>query len=110
EVLGKPHERETGMLAGEAMVDAYITDTAIKYIVLRERPTQFDARGHFLSTAAASDPSFISGHSIVAWSSAAPWAGEYPKPWRQAGLSALASSVSLPRVLAQQHFLRTYCW
>ncbi len=104
EFTGRDHERESGILAGEAIVDAYIFDEAIKYVTLRERPYHDHARGHFFVGSASSDPSFVSGHSIVAWSSAAVLAEEYPKPWQQAFIYTLASGVSLTRVLGQQHF------
>lgn len=96
--------RETGPLGGEAMIDAYVFDEAIKYITLRECPNLDNARGHFFLGDASSNPSFISGHSIVAWSSAAVLAEEYSKPWQQATIYTLASGVSLTRVLGQQHF------
>lgn len=96
--------RETGVLAGEAVVDAIVIDEAIKYAMLRERPLQNDARGHFFVGSANSDPSFVSGHSIMAWSSAAVLASEYDRPWQQIGIYSLASGMSLSRVLAQRHF------
>ncbi len=102
--FGNAKARETGLLAGEAMVDGYVTSEAIKYITLRERPYLQNARGHFFQSDAASDPSFISGHAIVAWSSAAVLASEYSKLWQQVGLYTLASGVSLTRVLGQDHF------
>ncbi len=98
------HQRDAGLLAGQAMINAYATDVAIKFIFLRERPQLTNARGHFFTGDAASDPSFVSGHAIVAWSSAAALAGEYSKPWQQVGLYTMATGVSLTRVLAQQHF------
>ncbi len=98
------HEREAGLLAGEAMVNGYVTSEAIKYITLRERPYLDNARGYFFQTDAASDPSFVSGHAIVAWSSAAVLAGEYSRPWQQAVLYTAAAGLSVNRVLAQQHF------
>ncbi len=101
---GDEKTRESGLLAGEAILDAYVFDEAIKYVTLRERPAQDNANGHFFAGGAVGDPSFVSGHSIVAWSSAAVLAGEYNKPWQQAGIYALASGVSLTRVLGQQHF------
>ena len=100
------HSRETeaGLLAGQAMINAYVTDEGIKYLTLRERPVLNNARGHFWQGDAAGDPSFVSGHSIVAWSSAAVLAGEYTKPWQQVGIYTLASGVSLTRVMSSQHF------
>lgn len=98
------HARETGLLAGEAMIDAYVADEAIKYVTLRERPYVNNARGHFFSGDAVSDPSFVSGHSIVVWSSAAVLAAEYSKPWQQVAIYTLATGGSLTRVLGQNHF------
>lgn len=96
--------RRTGLLAGEAMIDAYVFDEAIKYVTLRERPNVNNAQGHFFTGDASSSPSFVSGHSIVAWSSAAVLAGQYSRPWQQVGIYSLASGVSLTRVLSQNHF------
>lgn len=104
ELVHNQRARDTGLLAGEAMVDAYIASEGIKYITLRERPSQNNAEGHFFNSQAVSDPSFVSGHSIVAWSSAAVLAGQYSKPWQQAGIYTLATGASLSRVLGQQHF------
>lgn len=96
--------REAGLLAGEAMVNGYATSELIKYVTLRERPNVQNARGHFFQGDAASDPSFVSGHAIVAWSSAAVLASEYSRPWQQVAIYTLASGTSLTRVLGQQHF------
>ena len=104
ELTKEKSSRDTGLLAGEAMINAYVTSEGIKYITLRERPQISGARGHFFTGDSASDPSFVSGHSIVAWSSAAVLAGEYRKPWQQVGIYGAASAVSVTRVLAQQHF------
>ena len=104
EFIGNAKAREAGLLAGEAMVDGYVTSEGIKYISLRERPDLQNARGHFFQGDAASDPSFVSGHAIVAWSSAAVLASEYSRPWQQIGIYTLATGASLTRVLGQDHF------
>ncbi len=104
ELKHQDHAREAGLLAGEAMVDAFILDEGIKYIFLRERPQTDNANGHFFTGNGVSNPSFVSGHSIVAWSSAAVLAGEYSRPWQQVGIYTLASGVSLTRVMGQEHF------
>ena len=101
---GNEHQREAGLLAGEAMIDALVFDEVIKFGTLRERPRENNARGRFFVGDASSDPSFISGHSIVAWSSAAVLADEYHKPWQQGIIYSLATGASLTRVLGQQHF------
>ncbi len=104
EFVGNAKAREAGLLAGEAMVNGYVTSEGVKYVTLRERPYVQNARGHFFQGDAVSDPSFVSGHAIVAWSSAAVLASEYSKPWQQLGIYTLASGVSLTRVLGQDHF------
>lgn len=96
--------RDTGMLAGEAMIDAYVFSEVVKYATLRERPAKNNANGRFYTGDAVSDPSFVSGHSIVTWSSAAVLACQYHRPWQQIGIYTLASGASLTRVLGQQHF------
>ncbi len=103
QVAGDEHARESGLLAGEAMIDGYVFSEVVKYCTLRERPSKDNARGRFFVGDASSDPSFISGHSIVAWSSAAVLAGEYRKPWQQGVIYSLATGASLTRVLGQQH-------
>ncbi len=101
---GNAKAREAGLLAGEAMIDGYLTSEGIKYITLRERPDLQNARGHFFQIDSASDPSFVSGHSIVAWSSAVVLATEYSRPWQQVAIYTLATGTSLTRVLGQDHF------
>ncbi|HTV10181.1 MAG TPA: phosphatase PAP2 family protein [Candidatus Aquilonibacter sp.] len=99
------HLRESGLLGGEALIDSEIFDTIIKLSTFRERPTaatNYD--GKFYQTSAGIDSSFISGHSILAWSSAAVLAAEYPSPWHQAALYTGAGATALTRVLAEKHF------
>jgi hypothetical protein len=101
---GDPHAREAGILGGEAMVDALVVDEGMKLIFLRERPSADGAKGKFFQTGVGTDSSFPSTHSMLAWSSAAVIAAEYPSMWVQIGVYSLATGVSLTRVLGQQHF------
>jgi len=98
------HSRETGLVGGEAVLDAYAFDEVAKYAFLRERPLIDNANGKFFTTSSLPDPSFISGHAITTWSSAAVLAEEYHRPWQQIGIYTFASGVSLTRVLGQDHF------
>lgn len=98
------HLRETGLLGGEAMVDAYIVGDLIKLASFRERPNVDRFEGSFYRTSTGYNSSFISGHSLTAWSSAAVIASEYPNKWVQISAYTAATGVSLTRVLAQQHF------
>lgn len=96
--------RETGLLGGEALVDSLIVQQAMKLIFRRERPTVDGAKGKFFQSGVGVDGSFPSNHSILAWSSAAVLAEEYPSQLNRLGVYTLATGVSLTRVLGQQHF------
>lgn len=100
---GNEHARETGLLSGEALVDGLVVDEAMKLVFRRERPIVNNARGHFFE-GNVSDSSFPSTHSVLAWSSAAVIAGEYPSKWAQVGIYTMATGVSLTRVMGQEHF------
>ena len=62
------------------------------------------ARGRFFQTGVGVDSSFPSSHSVLAWSSAAALAEEYPSRWVQFGVYSMATAVSVTRVLGQEHF------
>jgi membrane-associated phospholipid phosphatase len=104
ELGNHPHMRETGLLGGVAMVDALVVDEVVKLCTFRERPYVDNGEGQFFRGSAGVDSSFISGHSMIAWSSAAVMAGEYNRPWQQVAIYSGAAGVSLTRVMAQQHF------
>jgi membrane-associated phospholipid phosphatase len=94
------HQRETGVLAGEAAIDAFAVDTAFKYTFRRARPYQEQGLGNFFQGGS----SFPSDHSAVAWSIASVVAHEYPAPLTQIAVYGLATTVSASRVLGKQHF------
>jgi membrane-associated phospholipid phosphatase len=98
------HAQETGILGAEAMVDSLVVEQAMKLAFMRERPTVDNGKGKFFQTNVGWDSSFPSSHSIVAWSSAAVLAEEYPSRLNQLGIYAVATGVSVTRVLGQQHF------
>jgi membrane-associated phospholipid phosphatase len=98
------HATETGILAGEAMVDSLAVDEVLKLVSLRERPAIDGARGKFFQTSVGLDSSFPSTHSFIAWSSAAVIASEYPGLLTQLTAYGLAAGVSATRVVGRQHF------
>ena len=104
QLKGDEHARETGILASQAWVEAYIVGDVVKLASFRERPTEDNARGNFFIGSSGADSSFISGHALVAWSSAAVIAEEYRSPWARLGVYTAATGVSVTRVLGQQHF------
>jgi membrane-associated phospholipid phosphatase len=101
---GDAHARETGILSGEALADSVVLDQVTKIIFRRERPLYNNAAGDFFSSNAGKNNSFPSSHSMLAWTIAGVTAGEYPSKWVQLGTYSLATSVSLMRVLGQEHF------
>ena len=98
------HATEAGILAGEAMVDSLVVDEVLKAATMRERPTLDGAKGKFFKTSVGLDSSFPSTHSIIAWSSAAVIASEYPGTMTEIAAYGLATGLSMTRVLARQHF------
>ena len=98
------HLRETGILGGEAMVDAFVVDQALKLCTFRERPNVDKAQGEFFIGKSGADSAFASTHSVLAWSSAAVITGEYHSRWKQVAVYTAAAGVSATRVMGQQHF------
>ncbi len=94
------HLSETGLLAGEAAINATGVAYAFKEITQRQRPYLGNEHGNFW----AGGDSFPSEHSAIAWSVASVWAHEYPGWLSQMAAYGLASSVTLTRVTARQHF------
>jgi hypothetical protein len=95
---------ETGILGGEAMIDSLGVNEVLKVVALRERPTVDGAKGKFFQTGVGTGSSFPSNHSILAWSSAAVIASEYPGALTDIAVYGMATGVSVTRVLAKQHF------
>jgi membrane-associated phospholipid phosphatase len=98
------HARETGILGGEALIDGVVVEQGMKLIFWRERPYQDNERGKFFQSSAGIDSSFPSSHSVLAWSTAAVIAGEYPHFWTRAIVYTGAAGVSFTRLMGQQHF------
>jgi hypothetical protein len=91
---------EAGLLSGEAAINAAAIAYAFKEITQRQRPYQGNGHGNFF----AGGSSFPSEHSAIAWSIASVWAHEYPGWFSQIAAYGLASTVSITRVTAKQHF------
>jgi membrane-associated phospholipid phosphatase len=91
---------ETGLLAGEAAINATAVAYAFKEITQRERPYQGNGHGNFF----AGGSSFPAEHAAIAWSVASVWAHEYPGWLSQTMAYGLASAVTITRVTSKQHF------
>ncbi len=94
--------RETGLLAGEALIDSGIVAQALKFTTQRPRPDNDGGRGRFFT----GGNSFPSGHATSVWSLATVIAYEYQdRPLVRYGAFAAAAAVSLSRYTGRNHFL-----
>ena len=94
------HQRESGFLSGEAAIDSLIAVEALKFAAGRQRPYQNNADGQFWKNGG----SFPSEHSAGAWAIAGIMAHEYPSPLMRFLAYGMASTVSISRIAAKQHF------
>ena len=99
------HVRETGILGGQAMLDAFVVDEVVKVASFRERPNIDNARGDFyVGNSGGLNSSFVSGHCMIAWSAAEAMASEYNNKWVKTVAYTGATGVAVTRVLAREHF------
>jgi membrane-associated phospholipid phosphatase len=94
------HQRESGFLSGQAAIDSLIAVEALKFATGRQRPYEGNGNGAFWKGGA----SFPSEHSAGAWAIAGIMAHEYPSPLMKVLAYGMASTVSVARIGAKQHF------
>jgi membrane-associated phospholipid phosphatase len=93
-------ERETGILSGEAGIDAFLDTEIFAYALGRQRPFSGNGRGRFFQ----GGDSFPSQHAAISWAIASVIAHEYPGPMTQLLAYGLAGGVSAARFVGQKHF------
>ena len=99
--------RQSSILTTEAIADALILNEGLKYATDRQRPNQGDGTGRFWPHGTRTWPdgqSFASNHSLTAWAFAHVVTDRYPSWKTKLALYGLASTVSVSRVLARDHF------
>jgi hypothetical protein len=99
--------KETAVLSAEAMADAGILDEGLKYALDREYPLADNANGDFWPKGTKgwpNNPSMPSEHAMNVWSFAHVVAGQYNGIATKAVVYGVATTVSVSRVLARQHF------
>lgn len=94
------HLEEAGLLSGEAAINSTAVAYLFKGVTQRERPLEGNGNGSFF----VGGSSFPSEHSAIAWSIASVWAHEYPGWLSQMLAYGLASTITVTRVTAKQHF------
>ncbi|PYP82464.1 MAG: capsule assembly Wzi family protein [Candidatus Angelobacter sp. Gp1-AA117] len=100
---GDDHQREAGILSGEAFLNAYLVNEVFKITTRRERPNEGNGQGEFFK-GTISNSSFPSNHAMLTWSVATVLAHEYPGPLTKTFAYGFASLVSLARVTGRNHF------
>jgi len=101
------HLQQTTILAEEAMVDSFILNTGLGYVIDRQTPNQGNGKGNIWPHGTATWPdgqSMPSDHSILAWSFAHVVASEYDGWATKTVVYSIAGSVSAARVIARKHF------
>lgn len=99
--------KETAVLSAEAMADATILDEGLKYALDREYPLADNARGGLWPRGPKgwpNNPSMPSEHAMNVWAFAHVVAGQYDGIATKALVYGVASTVSVSRVLAREHF------
>ncbi len=99
-ITNDDQKRETGILSGEAGVDAFLDTEAFKYIFGRDRPFTGNGKGRFFQGGS----SFPSEHAAISWAIASVIAHEYPGPATQLLAYGAATGVGVARWVAHQHF------
>ena len=93
---------QTGLLAGEALINSFFVIGAVKVVTQRARPDAGDERSEFF----AGGHSFPSGHAGNVWSFATVIASEYSdKKLVQIAAYSAAGLISVARFTAQRHYL-----
>ena len=93
-------QRETGVLSGEAAIDAFLDTEVFAYATGRERPFVDGGRGRFFQ----GGDSFPSQHAAISWAIASLIAHEYPGLLTQFLAYGMAGGVSAARFAGQKHF------
>ena len=98
-----PHQKETGLLTLEALTDAMPVYTILQVLAGRERPGEGTGNGRFWRHNSI-DGSFPGGHAMFSWTMATVIAHEYPRWWVKALLYGAATTVTVTRFTAHDHF------
>lgn len=102
-----PKLAETGRLGAEAVIDSGTVTLVTKLISNRQRPRQGNGQGNFWANGISHwewDSSFPSDHATATMALARVIAGEYPHWYVLLPAYGFAESISISRLMANQHF------
>jgi len=98
------HQREAGILAGEAAVNSFVVVEALKFATQRERPLDGSGQGRFYHSSSLTNSAFPSAHTMLAFSVASVLAHEYPGITTKILAYGFASGVGVARLYGKNHF------
>lgn len=102
-----PKLAETGRLGAEAVIDSGSVTLVTKLVTNRQRPRQGNGRGDFWPYGTQHwewDSSFPSDHATGTMALARVVSGEYPRWYVMVPAYGFAETISISRILANQHF------
>src|SRR5260370_6116898 len=99
---GKSRARETGLLSGEALINSFGVNEALKVVFARERPTTTNGQGKFFND--VGNASFPSAHSMLGWTAASAIAHDYPGPLTHVLAYGTATAARTSHVTGRHHF------
>ena len=98
-----PHARETGNLELETLVNTFLVYTPLQLIFARQRPGEGAGNGDFFKHHAL-NTSFPGGHAMFTFAMASVVADEYPKTWARILAYGAATTVTVTRFMARDHW------
>jgi hypothetical protein len=97
------HARETGALELETLVNTFLVYTPLQLIFARQRPGEGAGNGDFFKHHAI-NTSFPGGHAMFTFAMASVLADEYPKTWARILAYGAATTVTVTRFMARDHW------
>src|SRR5579863_2715166 len=97
------HARETGELELETLVNTFLIYTPMQLVFARQRPGEGAGNGDFFKHHAI-NTSFPGGHAMFTFAMASVLADEYPKPWARILAYGAATTVTVSRFMARDHY------
>jgi len=98
-----PHAKETGVLELETLVDTFLIYTPMQLLAARQRPGEGNGNGDFWMHHNI-NTSFPGGHAMFTFAMATVVSHEYPQKWVQVLAYLAASTVTVTRFMARDHW------
>ena len=98
-----PHAKETGALELETLIDTFLIYTPMQLLAARQRPGEGNGYGDFWKHHSI-NTSFPGGHAMFTFAMSTVVSHEYPQKWVQALAYGIASTVTVTRFMARDHW------